>query len=447
MIRKKSPRAKSSYGGFTLMETSIVIVVAALLLSSTVPLIKTWMDKATQVANQQRLTAIQQALATYEKKFNKLPCPAPYTAGLGSPSYGRGAADPCTAAPAGGALKPGRTGVIGPLSTSASTTGQILIGALPTRDLGLPDADIANTYGYRYTYAVTQSQTTTITTPAPKFPPNPPFLNPYGGAIEVNDQTGNDVTPVAADGSKGTALYVVVDHGADGKGAYTIDGAPPTTACAAGSGLDYDNCNNYGSLFFRNAPFSKNKVAGNWFDDTVIFDTGVNIKVCTTAFANSTTGGASGGYQWSGFDAGIPLGGAGLNLYLIFIEFFAFWFDNVFVISPTVAVSPASPTADAYCSDASFHVVTGGCSDTSGGPRDSTGAPIPFNANGTPVTTPVKGPLFNVFGGDIASSEFQKVLPPLGHPVQNAAGFQGWECNGSSASGMQTQVYAVCCNK
>ena len=446
MIRKKSPIAKSSYGGFTLMETSIVIVVASLLLSSAVPLIKTWMDKATLVANQQRLTAIQQALTTYEKKFNKLPCPAPYTAGSGSPSYGRGGADPCTAAPAGGALVSGRPGVIGPFSTSTSTTGKILIGALPTRDLGLPDADIANTYGYRYTYAVTQSETTTITTPAPKFPPNPPFLNPYGGAIEVNDQAGNDVTPVAADGSKGTALYVVVDHGADGKGAYTIDGAAPTIACAAGSGLDYDNCNNYASQFFRNAPFSKNKIAGKWFDDTVIFDTGANTKVCTTAFANSPAG-VSGGYVWFGFDMGFPLGGAGFNIFLIFFEIFGFWFDNVFVIAPVGFVNPASPTIDAYCADASFHVVTGGCSDTFGGPLDSTGAPIAFNANGTPVTTPVKGPLFNVFGGDIASSNFQKVLPPLGHPVQNAAGFQGWECNGSSASGMQTQVYAVCCNK
>jgi prepilin-type N-terminal cleavage/methylation domain-containing protein len=487
MIREKDLIAKSSSNGFTLMETAIAIAVASLMLTGAAALFKTWMNESTIVTNQQRMIAIQQALTTYEEKFNKLPCPASYTALPGSAGYGRGTVDPCTAAPAGGALKPGRFGTIDPLGKGAKTTGEILIGALPTRDLGLPESYIADTYGYRYTYAVTQSETTTITTPAPPFAPNPPGYNPYGGAIEVKDGGGNDITPVAPDKSIGTAPYILVDHGPDGAGAYTISGVLHSACPGAGTTQDSYNCNNYTTGYFVNAPFSQQKVAGvpgpKWFDDTVIFDTSGSAKVCVTTFANSTTAGSSEGYDLYGIDGSpLPGWGAGLDLWVVFVETFVYWFDNTFALSPSAPLllgdtyNAISPTADAYCPDASFHVVAGGCSDTFGGPTDAAGIALILNADGTPVTLPVNGPLSDVFGGDISTSNgalaienidwnvlpsifpwfeipnwptyyYQTVRAPLSHPIQNAAGIQGWECNGSSAYGIQTQAYAVCCNR
>ena len=89
MTREKSPIAKSSSSGFTLIETGIVTVISSLLLVAGMDLIKVWTSQSTLVANQQRLNTIQQALANFETQYNRLPYPASFTAASGPACYGR----------------------------------------------------------------------------------------------------------------------------------------------------------------------------------------------------------------------------------------------------------------------------------------------------------------------------------------------------------------------
>ena len=195
MNNKKNRGAKSSSSGFTIIEIAIIVVIASVLLVAGMGLLKTSMDQVTLTENQQRLSAIQQALVSYMSQNNRLPCPAPLKAALGTSAFGReNTVNPCTAG-AGGTTAPGRNGSTDPYG-GTKLTGTVVFGAVPVRDLGLPDSYIADTYGYRFTYAVTLSETS-ITSP----------INPFAGAINVVDSSsapGASVLPLGSDGSPGT---------------------------------------------------------------------------------------------------------------------------------------------------------------------------------------------------------------------------------------------------
>jgi type II secretory pathway pseudopilin PulG len=484
MTREKSPIAKSSSSGFTLAETAIVIVIAGAMAVAGIALVKSWVKQATLTANQQHLIAIQQALANYVAQHNRLPCPASYIAQTGDvapkPLFGREdlkpAATTCNTPDSVNTFpetNPTRLG--GPI-----TDNNIVIGAVPVRDLGLPDTFQKNTYGYLLTYAVSQAATI-----AP--------LDASAGVIEVKDNGDNDVLPKppASQSGTGTALYVLVDHGHDGKGAYTGVVTGPAIACpATGSTQDSYNCNfeTGGYTGFRNAPFSS-QLGTTYFDDLIAyntnFSTGSGSQACVTK-RNTTlsTPGKSWGHYTDGVDAG---GGPAIGF--IFAYFYVF--GDPFTMNDSFKnYSSVSPTAAAYCDDASYHVVSGGCTQTNGADASTTngsvtnafgsdinyggfsrfnkgripippalqihtppmlclnfGCPLPgicFNfgclipAVNTPPSLPAP-PAFNI-------SFYQTVTPPLSHPaLPGSTGVQGWECNGSSARGMQTQAYAVCC--
>lgn len=456
MTREKSPIAKSLSAGFTIIELAAAIVILSLLLVMAVGLIKSWLSQDDLMTNQQRLDTIQQSLTNYEIQYNRLPCPASFTAAASSTSYGRESTS-CTGALAAGTYSAtGRTlgGSAAPGTTPmpAVPSSSIIFGALPVRDLGLPDSYRLNTSGYAYTYAVSKSETSAVTA-----------LNPYAGVINIVDNSTpvpKTVLPLASDGvTSGTALYAVVDHGKDGKGAHTASGN--LIACSAtGSTQDSYNCNyeTAGAFTaFRSATFSK-KPGGTWFDDMLVYNTSITtlanlsgvMQVCTTTYSNSSTAGSSGGYDQFGVDSGM---GGGFNilipLFIINFEIFAFAFADLFDVdaAPSGSFSATAHTTGAYCPDTSYHIVTGGCTQTSGVPKNSGGAAI--NAAGT------NGPISNIYGADILvggvdpganSHYYQFMLPPASHPAApNSVGLQGWECNGSSASGMYTQAYAVCC--
>jgi len=443
-------KMKSSSGGFTLIETALSIVIASGLLVSAAGVLKAWMEQSTMRANQQRMTAIQQALANYQTQYNRLPCAASYIAQLGAANFGREVVYPATTgcstyAPPGGGITFGVTNA-GRLGGPV-TNDKIMVGAVPVRDLGLPDSYLMDTYGHYFTYAVTQSVTSVASVIAP--------INTPIGVIEVLDQNGNDSLPkpVVPQIGKGTAQYVLIDHGKDGKGAYDGAAFGPGVICTAGTGLDVNNCNfeTGGYIGFRNAPFSQQPGA-NWFDDMIVYGTSLSssTQVCTTRYSDKTAAGTpvvpgtSTGYGWVGYDFGVGAG-AGIPVTILIITIFPFiyGFVNWFYIDATdtaVASYALSPTADAYCPDASYNVLAGGCTQT-------LGAPVQVPA--------VTGPVINPYGGDIylggvepwtGGLYSQMALPPQSHPaLPSGTGVQGWECNGSSANTMQVQAYAICC--
>jgi len=427
MTKGKIHIANSS-SGFSLVEIAVVITAAAALLAAAVGLIKTWTDEAALATNQQHFTAIQQAIINYEAQNNRLPCASSYTAQPGTATFGRESTS-CTGALAPGTYKEnGRQGDTDAYDVGPPTTGIIIIGALPVRDLGLPDSYRTDAYGYMYTYAVTKSEALTN------------GLNGFAGAINVVETPAQ---PLASDNTVGTATYVVVDHGKDGKGAFTGAATGPAIKCPAiGSTQDSYNCSfesgAVANFAFYNAPFNNQIGAGtSWFDDTVEHSGSLvpNVKSCTTVWANSTTAGNSSGHNEGGIDEGTGYGATTF--------WGVFYYTDYLVFSDTPiggANVSTSPTADALCpTTQKYTVVTGGCTQTYGTP------------------TPASGPFTNIFGADLnsgftaagkyksskPSSNEQIVLPPASHPI--LGGSQGWECNGSSSNNIYTQAYAVCC--
>lgn len=428
MNNKKNRTEKLSSSGFTLVEMTIVILISSIVLITVMEAVKTWMDKIVAIENQQRLNAIQLALTNYQTQNNRLPCPASFIVATGAANFGREIVKggcPLTYTPDGTntVAATGRTGSTDAFGSSKVTSPPIIIGALPVRDLGLPDSYIADSYGYRYTYAITQSETT-----AP--------LNGFAGAINVVDNTGATVLPLAGDGTSGTATYVLVDHGKDGKGAY-YDGATTTAvSCGSAAGWDNDNCNHYASGYFRSAAFS-NQSGTSHFDDMVAFNTSLSTStnICQTVYnapVSATASGTSTGHYQSGLDYGW---GFDVGAVVVYVGTFpnGYFFSDY----PNAGMNATSPIVVASCGGNS-HVIAGGCTQTLGPP------------------TPPAGPHFtNLYTADYEytpSSIFppfnynqQLVQPPLSHPVYSNTGAQGWECDGSSANGIYTQAYAVCC--
>jgi type II secretory pathway pseudopilin PulG len=286
--------------------------------------------------------------------------------------------------------------------------GAVLVGTLPVHDLGLSDSYAANTGGYMYTYAATKVETVK--------------LDGFQGAINIVDGSlVNSVLPTVSGKAIG-ATYVVVDHGTDGKGAPSLSSGVIGKACASAPGLDTHNCDHYGSGYFVSAPFSTKPGALTWFDDTIVYDTGPPTgtipQVCQTVSSIPAGPGSSAGWNEWGTDSGsggfeIPFAGGP----------FVFWYSDTFHLAASIpSYTTTSPTADAYCTYTTQYVLAGGCTN-----QNKAGA---------------------VYGLDITkNTDEQVVLPPLSHPaLPDTTGRQGWECNGSSASGIYTQAYAICCS-
>ena len=376
-----------------------MLLVCSLLLIAGIGLIKTWIDQNALTVNQQRLTAIRQAIASYEALNGELPCPARYTDLPGSAQFGR---EWIKINPR---KKPSNCRQNAGTFSGAPVSPTLVIGAVPVRDLGLPDSYIANTYGYRFTYATTEAGATA---------PMDPSLT---STIKI---TNNNTPPTPP--STSMVTFVVVDHGPTGKGAYTIDGVATTGCPATASTLDSYNCNKYASGHFETAPFNNNTLAGaNWFDDSIVVSTPpAGSQSCTVVTSAPSAQGNSGGTVYFGYDAGFGIG-FGVCAIVVCISFGPYSDTLFFGELQNAGWNTSSPVADANCTPNYPNVMAGGCTQTSGG---------------------------SPYGGDISgASGIQPIMLSSSHPISSGAGTQGWECNGSSASGMQTTAYALCCSK
>jgi hypothetical protein len=104
----------------------------------------------------------------------------------------------------------------------------------------------------RYTYAVDKTHTAT---------------SKYNlGSLHIQDMNGNKITgsPIL-----GEAIYVLVSHGADTKGAYNRAGVR-NIGCTAGA-LDTKNCD--GDDLFVDAKINDSVTTANFYDDLIAWQT------------------------------------------------------------------------------------------------------------------------------------------------------------------------------
>lgn len=216
------------------MLLAVVIAVAGAVIIAMLSSSPTADLKTTVRTQNVKIKKIHDALIVYYNANTALPKPASLKATSGSAylTQATGNCDATTLAYSGAG------------GISSSTYGcmivgtSVMIGAVPTRTLNLPDDYAFDEWGNRFTYAV---DTTTgggigIT------------LNNLtnGGTVPITDIAGNA-------GTNNKVSAVIVSHGKDGAGAYTKDGvanaagAPGTSTCAKASAnatlSENENCN------------------------------------------------------------------------------------------------------------------------------------------------------------------------------------------------------------
>lgn len=255
-------RPKHSSPGFTLLEVALVVLVSGLGLGAAALAFSNYLKALNMETTQQRLQAIDNALIAYLNVNGVLPCVARLNDNTDSASFGKqidvliseDCYDASLHTPGTFHATNGRTP---PPAPTNLVPGLIVIGAVPTRTLNLPDSYMKDAWGSRFIYAVTD-----VLTVKPVLS-QPGGYDPTQGAIDVKDGDGISVLNPA-----GSAQYVIVSHGPNKAGGYTAagkQGAP----CPA-SAVESPNCS------FPTNSFVKSLSAGAGgsiasYDDYILF--------------------------------------------------------------------------------------------------------------------------------------------------------------------------------
>lgn len=240
------------FRGFTLIETAMVMMIAGLMLSGALRVYTTYLKREKIVLTKKRLDDARLALAGFVALNKRLPCPASPEAfakgKLKDKNSGNAvseAGDICTSdAP------PAHDVILFRGSGDVKSDKEVWIGVLPVRELRLNAEQAQDGWGNLITYAV--SRRLTLQDGMVRTPP---------GIIEILDEFGNSIVDPPQ-----TGRFVLVSHGATGRGAWTTGGGRSPCDLKAG---DAANCD--GDASFRIAPYSTAEGA-HFFDDFVTHD-------------------------------------------------------------------------------------------------------------------------------------------------------------------------------
>jgi hypothetical protein len=268
-------RGNYSCRGFTLIQAATLLFVGGLMMTSVLEVAKIERGRQVLDVNQERMATIKKAIKGYVAKFNSLPCPADPALSPASAQYGKMIA---------ACLNPGdETGAV--ISTKEpGPPGWVFVGALPVRDLALPREYMKDSWGHLFTYAMTGKLS------------SPPFGQPAGTSmdaaiiadptlptIHITSPSGTFIDPNTSLPLDVTnALYVLVSHGPDARGAYTPEGqqltAGPFACGGAAAGYDFQNCNhnNGANAVFVQENFSTRTGVIQHFDDTITWATTIS---------------------------------------------------------------------------------------------------------------------------------------------------------------------------
>ncbi|MCE3233686.1 MAG: type secretion system protein [Rickettsiaceae bacterium] len=242
--------------GFSLVELSVSLAVIGVTMGGALTLAtkKTESDKLTET--QTKMAAIDAAMDVYLTQNQRLPCPADGASAINSNTFG------VAGTVSGGACTPSVFNVI----------GAVYAGVVPTKTLGLPDSTMIDGWGRRISYVVDFNfVNNNNAVPAGVTVTNATcdgvgtgahlvcFKYKSAGAITVNDSTGVARTT--------TAVYALISHGKNGKGAYTYAGSATRLATSTDAG-EMSNAGNDAGAF--DAVFVQ-KDTDTAFDDIVTY--------------------------------------------------------------------------------------------------------------------------------------------------------------------------------
>ena len=229
--------------GFTILELSIVLVIASVLITGFFSFTVNKTIDSTIKANDEKLKLIDEAITKFYISNGYLPCPAPHTTAIGAAGFGI-SVTPCTGAVAG-----------------TDDVGTIKIGTVPVRTLNLPDSFMFDQWGNRIRYGMVR----VLGVDAAGYA----AAAPGAAAISIVDGSGNSMIPNFTNLPPAYTIsdhvaYVVMSHGPNSTGAYNYNGVQ-TIGCSGG-GLDVENCD-------INTTFRHSQFVTNSYDDSIRWST------------------------------------------------------------------------------------------------------------------------------------------------------------------------------
>ncbi|MED5422271.1 MAG: type II secretion system protein, partial [Pseudomonadota bacterium] len=179
--KQASPDKRKNMRGFTLIEISIALIVVGLLITPLFSLYAQYTVKKKLEGTEDNIRRVVSMMEEYRDINGEYPCPAPMNVARDDVNNGR--AMPCDAATFA-AFPQVQGECLEGICLQASVRGasDVIIGAVPFRDLQMSETDSLDGYGNRLMYAVTQDLTE-ITT-----------FNTDAGGISIVDSGGNEMT-------------------------------------------------------------------------------------------------------------------------------------------------------------------------------------------------------------------------------------------------------------
>lgn len=227
----RQPADRRACAGFSLVELSVVMAIISAVAVMGLELTAKYMSRTAYKVTEQRLIAIDQAMARYARTYRRLPCPAAPADTINSTCYGKerngsgAGCDNYTAA-----------------CTAATVSGGgAFWGHVPARDLGLPLNAMLDGYGNRILYVVTQNQVYNTSYHASNnFDQTADGIVVRSGKI---DQSCGGAGQLCQ--NRGNASYFLFSPGVDKRGGYPKNGtrtACYTDAATVDGMIDTVNC-------------------------------------------------------------------------------------------------------------------------------------------------------------------------------------------------------------
>ncbi|HEY8190838.1 MAG TPA: prepilin-type N-terminal cleavage/methylation domain-containing protein, partial [Alphaproteobacteria bacterium] len=242
-----------SESGFTLIEMSMVILIAGLIIGTATSYYGLYLKRENMKVTAENVTAVTNKISEFRNINGRYPAPASLTLPRGDADYGRENKTICTnVAKVPGTCENGiciKSNSRDADGNGTNETLRVCIGTIPFRQLNLSEKYAFDAYGSRLVYAVTEDLTDDVK-----------FRADSGGIDMLKAQGTESALDIQA-----SAHFVVLSAGPDMAGGYTADGVQ--IPCPS-TGPQNANCNTGAVAAFRVAQLNQS-VGNTAFDDIV----------------------------------------------------------------------------------------------------------------------------------------------------------------------------------
>ena len=234
---------------FSLVELSVVLLVIATLLSTSVIGYKSIISASKVKSNKDSIDAVYKAIGSYLITNKKLPCPASLTLTKGDVNYGNEVrvSGACPSSTSGGVI------------ISSSNTN-LAYGMVPTQTLGLPANIAEDSFGTKLSYIIDKRFATLI---------NSAGTNGFEGTDP--DATMIQIQELSSSIVLSNAIMVIISHGANKLGGFNSNSTSPNPNPANADELS-NISTNFDNIFMRSSNSSG-------FDDVLLFKNKIQLAV------------------------------------------------------------------------------------------------------------------------------------------------------------------------